>query len=171
LPDIKVSALIKLRTREKGISMTMVLSIIFWVLMGWLTSYLAQQRGRDPLLWFLIGMAFGLIGLLILFLLPVSEEESQNKEEGALSPGEEERLATQNGKIIDTTAEPILFDDTTEWYYIDQEHQQHGPVYIDALKKAWNENKLDPHSYVWRDGIDTWKKLEEIPDLYAKVKN
>lgn len=150
---------------------TVILSILFWILMGWLTSYFAQQRGRDPLLWFLIGMAFGLIGLLVLFLLPAVEEETQTKEEGSISPAEEEKWAEGiNGKTIPATAERIPLNELTEWYYIDQEHKQQGPVSIALLKQAWVENRLDDHSYVWSDGIDSWKKVEEIPELLQQIK-
>ena len=44
-------------------------------LMGFVCSYLAQKRGRGWAVWFLVGFIFGLIGTLVLYILPNKANE------------------------------------------------------------------------------------------------
>lgn len=138
----------------------MVLSIIFWLLIGAATAYFAQQRGRDPFMWFLIGIFLGLLGLLLLFLLPVTDKTPESVSGGAdrpLQPQEPSKEAVLSVKNHD-----YLIRD---WFYLDAEVKQQGPMTFDGLKRLWQEGKVGPDSFVWCDGMEGWKKIEELLDL------
>lgn len=129
--------------------MEIVIVIISWVIFGGATSYFAGQRGRDPFAWFFIGMLLGILGILLLFLLPalnVKEEaqvleEEKPKEEGW--PGF--RLK--------------------EWYYLNSAREQIGPSSYSALRDMWISKKISEQTYVWSEGMEEWKKIGEIPSL------
>lgn len=140
--------------------MTLFLSIVLWILLGWVTSYFAQQRGRDPLIWFLIGMLLGLIGLLLLFILPPVEEES-----GAQSPSEEAELSGEPKMVVEMLDEKSLPFQHLNWFYMDLDHKQIGPISFKQLKDTWMENKVGPGTFVWSEQMSNWKKIEELPDL------
>ena len=44
--------------------------IVVWLALGGVCSYYAKERGRNPIGWFIIGLVFGLLGLITLFLIP-----------------------------------------------------------------------------------------------------
>jgi len=122
--------------------------------MGALNAYYANQRGRDPVAWFMIGIPLGLFGLVILFLLPkLNDKNSEKKETAAIAaefPSVEELLPDYTVK---------------EWYYLDDEHKQKGPVQFSFLKGLWHDGQLLVKTYVWCDGMDVWEKVENVPNL------
>lgn len=148
----------------------MFLSLVLWLLLGWVTSYYAQQRGRDPLIWFLVGMFLGLIGLLLLFILP-SVTNDKEKENSSLD--EQDELKEGISQTIEIQPEFIQKQPEyaiSQWYYLDKERQQQGPVEFEELKKIWVDHQIDFLTYVWHEGMENWKKIEELPDLYNGLK-
>lgn len=141
--------------------MQMFFSFIIWLLIGAATSYFANQRGRDPFIWFMIGMFLGLLGLLLVFLMPSLESREQDSEDL------EEHIieSAQDSELLSNVQEYLLKD----WFYLDAMRQQQGPVGFEALKTVWGEGNLSEESYVWCEGMDQWKKVEEIPDLRAAL--
>lgn len=126
--------------------MEILVVIISWLLFGGASSYFAKQRGRDPFAWFLIGMFLGILGLLLLFLLPpltapvqVVEEKSEE-----LEPLEDEMPYSLKA-----------------WYYLDQTHNQIGPVSYNQLKKA----NLQSDSLIWCEGMPEWQPVAELPEI------
>ena len=62
--------------------MELIFLFLLWLFSGAATAYLANQKGRDPLLWSmgilmvsLFGMPFAVMGLALLYFLPSVEEE------------------------------------------------------------------------------------------------
>ncbi len=126
-----------------------LLFILSWVLIGYITSRQAVRRGRNPAFWFFIGMIFGVFGLLTLLLLPgpMSKHESQ--------------------KTIATPApsQPLTPPDEIQgkiWYYLDNEHQQQGPMSFDKLKDNWQKQAISEHTLIWNESLDEWKTIKEI---------
>ena len=115
---------------------------VFWIIIGLTTSYYAKKRGRDRFGWFLIGMFFGLLGLIALFLLP-----KKTKEIIVITPLEEKK-----------EKKPIF---PGLWYYLGEQNTQHGPMSIDALKKEREEGKILGTTFVWNENMENWKPLEE----------
>ncbi len=137
------------------------LTILLWLMIGSATSYYAYQRGRDPLLWFMVGMMLGLFGLLLLFVLPVVEPEGQEQ--------------TQKDSSTTTTPSPTAFQSehqdhvVKDWYYYDGAHERHGPVRYDTLKVLWHAGDIDENSYVWCEGMTDWKRIEHVPALHTHL--
>ena len=136
------------------------LTIVLWLSVGTATAYFAQQRGRDPLIWFMIGMLLGLMGLLLLFLLPpVAEEESS----------EEAEYKALEEKISAEPTPPAHECLIKDWYYYDKSRQRHGPVRFEMLKHLWHDGALHSDSYVWCEGMDKWTKIEENQSLHTHL--
>ncbi len=126
--------------------MELFIVITCWLLFGGVTSYFAAQRGRDPFAWFMIGLLLGILGLLLLFLLPpVSESEVPDQKD------------SQEIEIS-----PVRLQD---WFYLTPDRVQIGPVSFDVLQAAWKESKIGPDSFVWSHGMEDWKKIAELSSL------
>jgi hypothetical protein len=131
--------------------MEILIVVLSWLLFGGATSYFASQRGRDPFAWFLIGMLLGILGLLLLFLLPPVNPEEADKQ------GEEQALAP----VVPESSPYRL----KEWFYLDQDRKQCGPFSFTMLKKGWQQGKVSSNTLVWSDGMEAWKPIEELPEL------
>jgi hypothetical protein len=139
--------------------MQLFLSIVLWLMIGSATAYFANQRGRDPLIWFMLGMLFGFLGLLLLFILPpVSEEEIPNEEEYRFLEAKEEIPAPINHDYF-----------IKEWFYYDSQQQRKGPVGFDELMRLWKNRDLNEDTFVWSEGMNGWEKIEEVRSLYTHL--
>jgi hypothetical protein len=134
------------------------LTILLWLIIGSATAYYAGKRGRDPLLWFLVGMMLGLLGLLLLFILPVIASEASNTPK---NPTENEELL--NAPVVELPNNIL----TTDWYYYDSRQERKGPVRYELLKTLWQSGGLNEDSFVWCEGMEDWKKIEQMQSLHA----
>lgn len=125
-----------------------LLSIIMLAILGGITAILAERRGRDPWIWFFIGMFLGLLGIVILFLMPAAnvkaDEDLKSKQPPSIAP------------------QPTQQVDDKQWFYLDRQHQQCGPVSYAQIKELMDKQELTKASYVWSEGMETWKKIEEV---------
>jgi hypothetical protein len=53
----------------------------------------------------------------------------------------------------------------TDWFYLDKNRIQVGPVAFNALKRAWDDKEITIETLVWREGMGEWKKVAELPSL------
>ncbi len=53
--------------------------LLFWLFFGILSSHLAKKKGRNPRIWFFIGLLFGAFGVALLYLLPLFEKLKAKK--------------------------------------------------------------------------------------------
>lgn len=123
--------------------------IVSWLLFGGATSYFASQRGRDPFAWFVIGMLLGILGLLLLFLLPPVGAQGEKEEP---TP------------IKETPAVPVRL---VEWYYLDSNRNQVGPISFVQLTHASHDGLIKPSTLVWSQGMGQWKRVDEIQEMKA----
>lgn len=132
--------------------------ILFWLAMGAATAYFANQRGRDPLAWFMLGMLLGFFGLLLLFVLPplAQEEELQEAEYGMLTP---ESASQENHDYM-----------LKDWFYFDEERKQHGPIRFEEMKRLREEGKVNEETFVWAEGLDDWKQVQDLKGLYGGLR-
>jgi len=52
-----------------------------------------------------------------------------------------------------------------QWYYVDKNKQQQGPMSVQALTSHWKDQLVHENSYVWTTGMGEWVKLQKMPDL------
>ena len=125
-------------------------NFVLALLFGMLTSYLAQARGRNPLVWFFIGAGFGVFGILALFFFPVEKEEPKKAFVDEIT----------------VVPEPVLPD---RWFYLDEQHAQYGPVTLAALQVLWKEKKISASTMVWCEGMQEWKRVGELESLLKRL--
>lgn len=131
-------------------------TIFIAVITAFLSAYLAKKRGRNPIIWFLIGLTFGLLGLFSIFFFP-SLKKGEKKGSVAPSkkaPYEEEALAPLPPTIVGPSDK--------FWYYLDPLNAQQGPMSFDALTRAFGQGKITGTTYVWHEDLSDWKPLQEF---------
>lgn len=141
----------------------MLLSFILLLLIASFTAYYANRKGRNPILWFIIGVLLGIFAPLILLFFPTIKSESNN---GLPTM----TVSNPDPSLQHLPPSPQLEIKRTEeedklWYYLDQNHQQMGPVSVIALRELWNRGQLELNSYVWTDGMEQWQKVENLSEL------
>ncbi|MBX9744656.1 MAG: DUF4339 domain-containing protein [Chlamydiales bacterium] len=118
---------------------------------GTLSAYLAFRQGRNPYFWFCIGMFFGLIGVFALFIAPPKRKPQP-------TPPSIQSIIPEQVII----GPPDKF-----WYYLNEAHQQIGPMSFQALNKAWKLGIITIKTFVWHEQLSDWKTLEECIEIKA----
>ena len=49
---------------------SIIAAVIIWAVMGFVCMEIAKRKGRSPILWFVIGVLFNFLALLIIAVLP-----------------------------------------------------------------------------------------------------
>lgn len=136
--------------------MRMLISLFLLLSFAFLSAYIAKRRGRDPIAWFMIGILLGIFSPILLLILK------------PLKPGQELEEETEENEDIKLAPQPSQaalersYSDK-EWFYLDQSRQQQGPVYFNALRSLWAEQKITPLTYVWSEGMTQWQRIQELP--------
>lgn len=148
--------------------MSMVLTMILWMLMGVATAYLAYQRGRDPYIWFAIGIFFGLLAMLVLVLLPPvkSEEELEADQRNEEIIERREKQVEEQERLENAPDMQPQSVETQEWFCFDKAGQQQGPLSFYSLNEMWENGEINSKSYVWTEGMADWKHISNTPDLH-----
>ncbi|MCB1110943.1 MAG: hypothetical protein KDK64_08170, partial [Chlamydiia bacterium] len=101
------------------------LCLASWLTLGWISSRMALRRGRNPSLWFVLGVILGVIAIGILYFLPSKQK--------ALA------TATENSApSLPLSSEVGSQPPEKLWYYLDTEKVQYGPMSVYALQEAWD---------------------------------
>jgi hypothetical protein len=126
------------------------LSILLSLVLGWGCSHFAKQRGRSPLNWFIAGLFFGILALIVLFILPVRKPK--------------EGVPDSKNPLQDIPKLTVLSPTHAEklWYFLDEQKKQFGPMSFDALSKAWNEGVVQKHTFVWNESMENWQRFQEV---------
>lgn len=134
------------------------LFILIPIFLGWVNAYFAQTRGRNPFTWFILGFFFGIISLIVLFILPSYNDKKDEKKESAES---------DDGIYVSRHA-PF---DQHDWYYLDKEHKQKGPHTFRELKRYFGKENISLETYVWNETMSDWKKIKDMPDFLTSLKD
>lgn len=127
-----------------------------WVLLGFICSQIAKKKNRNPTTWFYVGFFLGIIGVLLVALLPAQQRAVQQI---ILTPTE--IVPIQNPVIQELRQK--------HWYYLDKNQTQLGPMSFDAFKRCYQEGKFFITSYVWNEDLENWKKLEELNEYHESL--
>lgn len=106
--------------------MQTLLSFVIFLLFGVICSFVAKQKGRDPVAWYILGMLFCLLALIVLFLLPPLHAQQEDIEEN-----EDQKLSGIQPEDKNANSYP-----QNEWFYIGEEKRAQGPIAFDLLKKC-----------------------------------
>lgn len=123
-------------------------SLFIIAIVAGITAYLARERGRDPLTWFIVGLLFSIFGMLLLLLLPPVRVQKAEPEE---------------------RREPQPEFLTKEWFFLDGSWKSQGPFSFDEIRRRWREGKVSSDTPVWFEGADDWCRLSEIPRLMESL--
>ncbi|MDA7507734.1 DUF4339 domain-containing protein [Akkermansiaceae bacterium] len=55
----------------------------------------------------------------------------------------------------------------TDWFY-GKGNMQYGPFDEATLRSRIATGEIAPQDFVWREGMESWKPLQEVRDLYSK---
>jgi len=144
-------------------------SFIVSTLFAFISAYYAEKKGRSSLVWFVLGFLFTFIAPIALYFLSPMNEETENlktsKNNEPSSPFKSDPTFASPQTILPPPFKEENKDENVLWFYLDQEHQQIGPVSIIALRDLWNRGLLELNSYVWTEGMQKWEKVDQLPDL------
>lgn len=147
-------------------------NLLFGFIIGLVAAYYAERKGRNRLAWFLLGFFFSVFALIALyFLSSLKAEDVQKKEPSVSSPITPLSLSVPEHTQLPDPGLKNLGNEDRLWYYLDQNHQQYGPVSLVALKDLWNTGMLGLRSYVWSEGMEKWEHVENLPDLIHAFKS
>ena len=136
------------------------LYIISWLTLGWLSSRMARRRGRNPAIWFFLGVVLGVIALIVLYFLPQKETLAT----AMAAPTQKAAIPiSPNEEISEKPPEKL-------WYYLDSEKAQFGPMSFYALQEAWDDDKITASTYIWNEDMENWVRLENLIDLHARIR-
>ena len=113
------------------------------VLLGGVAYAMADHKGRDGRIWFLLGFLFGLLALLVLYFLQDLKADEKSEKEAAPEPF------------------PVEETDDKEWYYLQNEDEPIGPMSFMELEEAFRTKKISSTTYVWSEGMEEWNTVEE----------
>ena len=88
---------------------------------------------------------------------PFLQQDSLEKAEAAKREADEASLREE--------------EDLPDYYFVDGDGVQHGPVSIGQMKEYWDGGYLNHESIVFAsDGsLESWTALEEATDLFSRI--
>ena len=132
-----------------------ILECLAPILTGTFCAYLAKQRGRRPFLWMLLGVFFGILGIIVLCLLP---KKGQTSVPPALS-------CRQKRPIFPSlSSKPHKL-----WHYLDANNQPQGPMSLYALLEIWQKKQISFSTYVWNEDMADWKLMQDTPEIINQI--
>ncbi len=135
---------------------------IFW---GYISASMAKKKGRGSKAWFFLGFLFNIFAFAILLFLPNQELLKAPSEVGAIGVNEPQQLSAPT-----MTKDPTL---TTlshrSWYYLDDQHNQVGPVDFTTLKGLKKEGKISLSTFLWSEGMTDWKHFNDLSYLKTEI--
>lgn len=144
----------------------MILSMVCWLLIGAATAHFAKQRGRDPTIWFFIGILLGLLGLILVFIMPaLNGTQTQQSPSGSGGTDSISRPSSQAESVKEEHSLPRHDFFVKDWFYLDDARKQQGPVPFDTLKREWKEERIGHATFIWSEGMDNWKKIGDFSEL------
>ena len=139
------------------------------LVMGMICGHTAKTyKNRDYRLWFVLGMLFGLISLIILYIMPAKKKLTEAVQANSTSTKANPSVTNAEAlKIANMNPLPMI---TNQWYYLDSDNTQVGPLSFQRLKDSYLDGTLSDTNYVWNEDLSEWKKLSELPEYLDILK-
>lgn len=157
----------------------LVLPIVILVIMGFVCANLAKKKHRNPKVWFMLGVVFCPISLLILFILPAAKSKSGEGKEHGQPDQSEQQEQQQLARAVNAqavTAQDLIPEardtntlEARTWYYLSKSSKQVGPISYEELKQAKETGKVDDKSFLWTEGMCDWKTLNQLTYLKTEM--
>lgn len=160
-PLLESQKLLILKANLQGLQVIFMhpyITVGIWFLLGAICGYLAHKKGKNPYIWFFIGLFFGALGILALYVFGRTKKQAKK----------EEPHVQYEPLVINPKANPTPL---TLWYYLNHQHQQCGPVSFSGLKNEIQEGTITSSTYVWSEELDNWKQIKDIPYFSEEIKN
>lgn len=141
-----------------------LLSTSIGIICGTICSNLANKYRKNQLLWFQMGFFFGILGILF-FYIKLFIDKTRGPRlagEAVLVSGREMTLEPPPQKIEDKTKTTL---ESRDWYYLDAENKQMGPISFKELKVKVEEGVLNEKSLLWSEGMESWEPLSKLAYL------
>lgn len=123
-----------------GNKTSMIIAWVFLFLLAAGTAYFADKKGRSPWGWFLLTLLLGMIAPVLLYFL-----------------GEQPASTAAQPEI--PVKKKSSFAPHMDWYYLDQNRQQVGPVTGSHLQELQDQGVIGPNTYLWKEGMESWQKM------------
>lgn len=143
-------------------------AVFIWLAFGIAASYLAKNRGRNPLAWFFIGLTLGLLGLLLLFLLPKVESQEQAQTATTETFGQAEEVHSEAALPSDDSPPAVNMkrlprNPKLEWFCIDLDAEPNivGPMKMDELRTYIHKHEITETTHVWCSQMDEWTLISD----------
>ena len=118
---------------------TFFVSFFITCLWGYIGYRTAEKKGRNPKLWCVLGVLFGLFAIIVISLLRPKETQ----------------------KVVEMPKlelEEIVQDN---WYFLSHSKETKGPMSFNDFKTEFEAGTFNKQSFVWNETYTDWKKLEE----------
>lgn len=148
-----------------------------------LCASIAQGRGRNPVLWGVIGLFTTVIGLIILLVLsPVDPatgntgsafKRSRRRQQAAMTEPAAATMplppaAPPRPSPPPPPPPPIATTGAIAWHYA-VERTVHGPVAEPELRHLLRTRALDAQTLVWSEGMAEWQRAGNVATLRADL--
>ena len=146
----------------------MLMSLVVLLIIASLTAYYANRKGRNPLKWFFLGVLLGIFApLILLFLSEFKGNSDKEVEEPTMTISNPSPSLA--GEVEVSSQYEAGEEENKLWYYLDEAHEQMGPVSVVALRELWSRGSLRLDSYVWSTGMEQWERVEDLPELNSEL--
>ena len=144
-----------------------------WMTMGYLTGYMARLKNRDELFWFVMGIMFTRLAMVILALLPKKPGAKKTKCRVPKVASPSDIMEVHNEASVpfgDEVPDPqpsqprlrMPPSRDVKWYYLDTNAKQLGPLKINELRKLALEKTISLDTYVWHAEMAEWTQLKDF---------
>ncbi len=123
----------------------MIISIIFWAACGLTCAVWAEKKGKNPYLWFLVGLFFSVAGVVIAYF--------KLRHKTPLQPAKQ---------LPDRFPVSENYGKTRLWFIIEKNNEVSGSMSFYALKKKFDEKLIDESTYVWTEALPDWQRLGTV---------
>lgn len=148
------------------LSLPTLLMMILLVALG--TAYYAFRLGKNPGLWFFLGILLGAIAPMILFTLSFYENPEKEENDPTMTASQHDQ--SLSAKSLEEIDPVIIQEESKLWYYVGEGGKQIGPVSILGLAELWNTGRIDLNSYVWAKGMTDWSQIGKLTDLVSLLR-
>jgi hypothetical protein len=124
--------------------------LFIYLIIGVISSFFANRNGRNPYLWFTLGVLFGIWSFIILFFLGYQER----------------RKASKTFPTLTSSSKISIIKDSKFWYYLNNDKKEIGPMSSSMLQNLYQSGKVTNSTYIWNEDFKDWKYLKDT-EMYT----